>query len=184
MGSASLAVFHCTQTDTGCTMKLAVMSDIHDREDHLARAIEQASPADALIFCGDFCAPFMLSQLAEGFQRPVHAIFGNNDGDRFLLSQIAARFPHVTLYGEFMEEQFGTARVAAIHFPEPARYIAMSGAFQAVFYGHNHHHKIEQIGGTDFINPGEVLGRLEPPRFIIYDTENRSTQVIPVDGHG
>ncbi len=159
-------------------MKLAVMSDIHDREENLARALTLAARADALIFCGDFCAPFMLAQIGEGFKRPVHAIFGNNDGDRFLLSQIAARFPHVTLHGEFMEQQFGTARIAAIHFPEPARYIAMSQAFQAVFYGHNHTHKIEKIGSADFINPGEIMGRLGEARFVIYDTETRAAETI------
>lgn len=48
-------------------MKIAVCSDIHDNIWVLERALPGLRRADRLIFCGDFCAPFTLVQLAEGF---------------------------------------------------------------------------------------------------------------------
>ena len=35
-----------------------------------------------MIFCGDFCAPFTLTEIGQGFAGPVHCVLGNNDGDR------------------------------------------------------------------------------------------------------
>ena len=71
-------------------MKIAVLSDIHDRLDHLELVLLKVreSGADVLFFLGDFCAPFSLAALAEGFSNPIHAVFGNNDGDIFLLCKI------------------------------------------------------------------------------------------------
>ena len=47
-------------------MKIAVLSDIHDRLDHLARALElvREEQAERLVFLGDFCAPFSLAAIA------------------------------------------------------------------------------------------------------------------------
>ena len=83
-------------------MKLAILSDIHDNIWKLETLLANLE-ADALIFCGDFCAPFTLAQIAEGFSGPVHVVFGNNDGDQFLLARVAGNFAHVTLHGDFAE---------------------------------------------------------------------------------
>jgi uncharacterized protein len=52
-------------------MKIAVLSDIHDNIWVLETLLDELE-ADALIFCGDFCAPFTLAQIAEGFPGPIH----------------------------------------------------------------------------------------------------------------
>ena len=83
-------------------MKIAILSDIHDNIWQLEVLLADLK-ADALLFCGDFCAPFTLAQLAEGFNGPIHVVFGNNDGDQYLLSQVAGKFAHVTLHGDFAE---------------------------------------------------------------------------------
>ncbi len=62
-------------------MRLTILSDIHDNIWKLDEVLAQASEADVLIFCGDFCAPFTLNQIAQGAGGPVHAVWGNNDGD-------------------------------------------------------------------------------------------------------
>jgi uncharacterized protein len=54
-------------------MKIAVLSDIHDNIWALERLLEDLQ-ADVLIFCGDFCAPFTLAQIAEGFSGPIHVV--------------------------------------------------------------------------------------------------------------
>lgn len=81
-------------------MSIAILSDCHDRLDHLQRVLAEvrARGAMRLFFLGDFCAPFALKEMADGFAGPIDAVFGNNDGDRFLLGSIAVRHSHVTLH--------------------------------------------------------------------------------------
>ncbi|MDD3826348.1 MAG: metallophosphoesterase family protein, partial [Anaerolineae bacterium] len=54
-------------------MKIAVLSDVHDNIWKLEKLLASLE-ADALVFCGDFCAPFTLAQIAEGFGGPVHVV--------------------------------------------------------------------------------------------------------------
>jgi len=161
-------------------MRIAVMSDIHDNIWQLEKALARLEGVQQLMFCGDFCAPFTLKQIAEGFPGPVHAVFGNNDGDRYLLMKIASGFSHVHLHGEFAELIADKMKIAVNHYPEIARPIAESGRYDVVFYGHNHTHKIERIGSTDLINPGEIMGRFGRSTFVIYDTSSRQGETVEV----
>ena len=161
-------------------MLLAVLSDSHDNIWKLAQALERVRHADGLLFCGDFCAPFTLQQIAEGFAGPIHAVFGNNDGDRFLLTRIASRFPHVTLHGEVARLELGGLRIALHHYPEVAEHLAASGSFDAVFYGHDHRHRIARVGSCDLINPGEIMGRFGRSTCVLYDTETRTAETLEV----
>ena len=154
-------------------MQLAIISDIHDRVDHLAVILSQVTDADALIFCGDLCSPFIVVQLGEGFTKPIHVVFGNNDGDLFRITQQASRFSHMTLHGEFAELTCDGKRIAVNHFPEIARALAASNRYDLVCYGHDHKHSIEKNGDTLIVNPGEVYGGLTGvARYVVYDTVN------------
>ena len=93
-------------------MKFAICSDVHDNVWALAKALPLMEEADSLLFLGDFCAPFTLVQIAEGFSRPIHVVWGNNDGDKWLLTKQASRFDHVSLHGEMADLQIGGKRVA------------------------------------------------------------------------
>ena len=152
-------------------MKIAVLSDIHDNVWNLADALEKvkAAGAEALIFCGDFCAPFTLADIGKGFAGPVHCVLGNNDGDPRLLLQNALAAGNVTLYGQYVELELGGRRIAVNHYPEIARRLAESGRFDLVCYGHNHRAKIEQVGDTVLANPGEIMGRFGTPTLGFYD---------------
>lgn len=152
-------------------MQIAILSDSHDNVWNLADALAQIAAADAdlLIFCGDFCAPFTLTQIAEGFAGPVHAVLGNNDGDPRLLLQNAEAAGNVTLHGQYAELNVAQRRIAINHYPEIARRLAESGQFDLVCYGHNHRAKVEQIGDTLLVNPGEVMGRFGTPTWALYD---------------
>ena len=152
-------------------MRIAILSDIHDNIWKLAAALERLQDADALICCGDLCAPFIVPQLAEGFAGPIHIVFGNNDGDLFRITQLASRYDHVTLHGEFADLTLGGKRIAVTHFPELGRPIAASGIYDVVCYGHNHEYEVAQEGKTLKINPGEIMGRFGASTFVIYDTE-------------
>ena len=49
--------------------KIAILSDTHDNIANLEKAMAQirTSGAEVLLHCGDLCAPFMVSRLAQGF---------------------------------------------------------------------------------------------------------------------
>jgi len=153
-------------------MLIAVASDIHDNIWNFERALADIGGrgAEAMLFLGDFCAPFTLSQMAEGFAGPIHVVFGNNDGDPFLLSTNAAKHAHVTLHGLMAELELGGRRVALNHYPQIAQRLAESGAYDAVFSGHDHKRAVATVGRTLWANPGEVMGRFGRPSWGLYDS--------------
>jgi putative phosphoesterase len=157
-------------------MKIAVLSDIHDNIWNLDRALTDvaATGAEQLFFLGDFCAPFTLAQIAEGFTGPVDAVFGNNDGDPHLLTKIAATYSHVTLHGQLAELEIAGIRIALNHYPDISRSLAQSGVYGAVFSGHDHKAYAETFGSCLWANPGEVMGRFGSPSWGLFDTDSRS----------
>lgn len=163
-------------------MKVAVLSDIHDRLDHLDAVLKAVakSGAERLFFLGDFCAPFSLAALAEGFVGPIDVVFGNNDGDQFLLCQIAAKHPHVTLHAPLAELEVEGRKVALQHYPEIATRLAESGAYGAVFSGHDHQRYVHQIGETLWANPGEIMGRFGVVSFGLWETSTNGFVHIEV----
>lgn len=152
--------------------KIAIFSDSHDQIQNLESALQAAhtAGAEALLHCGDLCAPFMLARMAQKFSGPIHVVFGNNDGDGRLLQTIAAQYPHVKLYGIYTEVTIANRTIGLIHYPEPAQRIAQSGQLDLVCYGHNHQKKHEQIGRCHLVNPGELLGMYGAPTWGLYDT--------------
>ncbi len=160
-------------------MRIAILSDIHDniwRLETLLAGLE----ADALIFCGDFCAPFTLAQIGEGFSGPVHAVFGNNDGDQMLLARVASRAPRVTLHGQFCELELDGRRVAVTHYPEIGKGLARGGGYDLVCHGHSHKRIIKQEGATLRVNPGEVMGRFGLSTYALYDTVTGQASFVEV----
>lgn len=161
-------------------MKIAICSDIHDNIWALARALPQMVAAQTMICCGDLCAPFTLVQLAEGFPGPIHVVWGNNDGDRWSLTRQAARFPQVVLHGELAEVTMGGHRIGVTHYPQIAAGLARSGSYDLVCYGHDHLAHDGVVGGCRLLNPGELMGRLGPPRFVIHDLDTGEARTIEV----
>jgi hypothetical protein len=151
--------------------KIAIFSDTHDNVWNLAAALEQARRrgAEALLHCGDLCAPFVVRQLAEGFHGPIHLVFGNNDGDGRLIQTVASKYSQVTHHGIYTELEIGGRRIAMIHYPEPALRIAQSGQFDLVCYGHDHKKYHALIGACHLANPGELMGKDSAPTWGLYD---------------
>lgn len=161
-------------------MKLAVCSDIHDQLSILNRMLEQIEGLDALIFCGDFCAPFTLKAMAEGFPGPVHVVWGNNDGDQWLITEIAHKMDNVNLHGVFAELEFDGFKVAVTHYPRIGRAVAHSELYDLVCYGHNHTADQQRVGETLLLNPGELMGRFGTSTYAVVDTAVKSAEIIEV----
>ena len=151
-------------------MQIAVISDTHDHLENLDRAmakITELSP-ELCLHCGDLCSPFVIEHLAA-CPCPVHIVFGNNEGDRFTIQAAAAELANITLHGEVGFVQTRHGEIAFTHRPEFARGLACTGRYRAVFYGHTHRRKSETVNGTWLVNPGELMGLIEPPGWLLFD---------------
>ena len=161
-------------------MRLAILSDIHDNIWKLAAALPSVAAADAVLFCGDLCSPFTLDRLARGAAaKPVHVVWGNNEGDVRLMVKLIAEPGNVTLHGQLAELEFDGLRVALNHYPEIARPLAASGAYDLVCYGHDHRAHEERLpGGTILLNPGEVMGLYDRSTIALFDTPSRAVTFV------
>jgi putative phosphoesterase len=163
-------------------MRIAVLSDIHDNLWVLARVMDEAAAADALIFCGDFCAPFTLTAIADRFSGPIHVVQGNNDGDMLLIARNAAKAGNVTLHGAFAQIEIGGRRIFVNHYPPIAEGVAAGGEYDLVCYGHDHQAVVRRLGRTLLVNPGEVMGRFGRSTFAMYDTDAGEAELREVEG--
>jgi putative phosphoesterase len=161
-------------------MRIGILSDSHDHVWNLRAALGRLrEEADLLIHCGDLCSPFIVPILAREFPGPVHAVFGNNDADRFRLQMNAAKTDRVHLHGESFLGEIGGLRFAVQHFDDLARPLAASGRFDVVCFGHDHRPLLERVGDAWLVNPGSILG-YQPvgaeevdPTFAVLETESR-----------
>ena len=160
-------------------MIVAILSDSHDNIWKLEAAMPHLRRAAAVVHCGDLCSPFTLRMLADGVEgRPVNVVWGNNDGDKLLMTRVAGQFQNVRLHGDFAELAFEGAAVAVNHYPEIAHGLALSGKYQIVCYGHNHTSREERIGGCLLLNPGELAGIQGRSTIALVDTSDLSLEWV------
>jgi len=161
-------------------MILSVMSDTHDHIWNLRKALEliKERGAEAIIHCGDFVAPFMLKELEQA-AIPVHGVFGNNDGDQYLLTKLSmTELSSITLYGLLGELELDGFRVAFTHYRPVADGLVATGRFDLVCFGHSHEAFLDKKGETVLLNPGEVMGKDGFPGFYFVDTLSRTYERV------
>jgi len=153
-------------------MLIAVMSDSHDNIWNLQRAISiiLTRGVKMIIHCGDFTAPFMLFEL-EKAGIPVHGVFGNNDGDQFLLTKLSlTSLKNVTLHGLIGEVDASGFLIALTHQGMVGEGLASTAKYKMVCFGHSHVYIEQKVGNTILLNPGEIMGKDGDPGFCIVDT--------------
>jgi hypothetical protein len=107
-------------------------------------------------------------------------VFGNNDGDQFLLARIASKYPHVSLHGDFAELELDGRRVAVTHYPQIGAALARGEMYDLVCHGHSHERLVESVGQTLRVNPGEVMGRFGLSTYARYDTRTGQAEIVHV----
>jgi putative phosphoesterase len=158
-------------------MRIAIISDSHDNIWKLEKALPHLETADAVMHCGDLIAPFMIIRLIKATEgKPVHIVWGNNDGDKRLLTEVAASADHIHLHGEFAEVELFGLKIALNHYPKIARALANSGGYDLVCYGHDHTAHEEWVGDTLLLNPGELMGMNGRSTLAFYDTETKQVE--------
>ncbi len=163
-------------------MKLAVMSDSHDNIWKLRKALDiiNSRQCEKIIHCGDFVAPFMFKEI-EAAGIAAHCVFGNNDGDRYLLTRIATQSNGlITLDPVIGEISIDAFKIGFTHEWPVAQGLAATGRYQMVCFGHSHQYALTHAGGTLLLNPGEIMGKDGDPGFCIFDTATQDIQRISV----
>jgi uncharacterized protein len=154
-------------------MRIAILSDIHDNIWNLQKVLAdmKVEKVEAIIYCGDFCAPFSFKMLAD-FGLQIYAVFGNVDGAQKEITQLALKnYKNVALEKDMLEVELDGRKIAICHNDRFADGLAMTGKYDAVFYGHTHELKAEKVDNTLLANPGEVHGGISGKcTFGIYDT--------------
>lgn len=139
-------------------MLIGLISDTHDHVPHIKKAVGifKNRGVDLVIHAGDFCSPFTIP-LFEGL--PLKAIFGNNDGDKYLLMNKCEAIG-VDLEGEFFELDAAGHQIAVYHgtYAGITEALQNCGKYDAVISGHTHEAVQEKVGNTLAINPGTAHG--------------------------
>ena len=166
-------------------MRIAIIADIHDNVPRLRRALEKIaaqSEVKELICLGDLCSPFIVAELGRGFSGPVHIVFGNNDGDRYRMAEVAKKFAHLVIHGEYAELDVDGRKISVNHFDDIGNAIAAGQAFDLVCFGHSHRFKVGRTGKCVTVNPGEIFGLLTgQATFALYDTRTGEVERVDVD---
>ena len=75
--------------------------------------------------------------------------------------------------------EFEGKKIFISHYDDLAIPMAKSGLYDAVFYGHNHIKKVEQINGVHVVNPGELCAqKTGVSSFAIFDTVEDTIKLI------
>lgn len=169
-------------------MKVAVISDTHDNWPNLDRACNALNGLGirVLLHCGDVCAPLTLRRLAAAFQGRIHLVLGNVDGDPFLMVTRTTEFPHLHHHGaELGEIEIDGRKIALQHYPTLARGLALTGKYDAVFFGHDHtcRQEVLEAGGRQVLlaNPGLLGDMGKAPSLGLYETADNSFRILGLD---
>jgi putative phosphoesterase len=169
-------------------MKICILSDSHDHIPLLDMAVEQAcqAGAEAILHCGDIVAPSSLHCLKK-YDVPVHLIHGNNTGDLYVLTTLAAQADNRFHYhGMDAAVQLDSKRIFLVHYPHYARAMAATGDWDLVCCGHSHEALIDSVpnargGSTHLVNPGTIggVGRA-PATYIMADLHSMQFEICQV----
>ncbi len=157
-------------------MLIGICSDSHDHVENIKKAVSffKLKKVEKVIHAGDYCSPFTIPLFAG---LPLHGIFGNNDGDKFLLmkkfSEIGAE-----IYGDFLSFKADNLSFAVYHgtHPEITESLKSCGKYDVVISGHTHQPFLDMVNSTTFINPGSINGFDEDAMVALFNTETKQVQ--------
>lgn len=159
-------------------MKIGIISDSHDHLVNVIKAVEvfKEKKVDHVIHLGDYVNPASVKLFKD---IKLIGIFGNNDGDKYMLMN---SFNEIKgeIKGGFHEFEADGLKFACYHGTEPQLKNSLidSGTYDVVMYGHTHAPVNKKVGGTLVLNPGSSHGFWERATVMIFDTETQETEII------
>lgn len=134
-------------------MLVGIISDTHDDMASIKKAVQILNERNVsrVIHAGDIVSPFTF-EVFRDLKGDFSGIFGNNDGDRLLLREKSGNNIHnqpliLTIDGK---------KTVVVHEPPIVDFLAESGHFDIVIYGHTHRPDVRRLRDTLIINPGKV----------------------------
>lgn len=163
-------------------MKVGIISDIHDNAHNTVLALEELIKANVkqVYFLGDFVGAAIANLLLSS-PIPIYSIWGNNDGDKSLITKFAlSEGSNLTVsFDTYDIVEIDGKKIFLTHYPLIANSMARSGDFDAVFYGHDHIKSYEKINNCLVVNPGEIGAyKTGISTFAIYDTTTNDAEII------
>ena len=157
---------------------VGIMSDSHDNLPGIKQALEllKERGIEYLIHGGDYVAPFAMKLIgAAGV--PVVGIYGNNDGEKAGLRNVASAFG-VTIHEPPYEFEFAGRRFLMNH--DLASLTIPEGSLpDVVITGHTHEVDIRTEKNVLLINPGECSGWLSGNcSAVVLDSETLTPELI------
>lgn len=159
-------------------MVIGLISDSHDHVPHIEKAVEifKEKSAEMVLHAGDFCSPFTIPPF-EGLD--VKAVFGNNDGDYYLLLK-KGREIGLDYQGSFGEFYIKNKKIALYHGTDAPITTALeqSGNYDVVITGHTHQKNVEFVGKTLSVNPGTAHGFEDEATIALLDTATMDVSFV------
>lgn len=165
-------------------MLVALMSDAHDEQENLLKAVRLAKEAECrhLLYLGDLCTVETLRVLRQAWPLELDLVSGNNDYPRVMFEECVREWQNTRFHADTARLTVETRRILMTHVPGYALQLAAeSGKYDAVFFGHTHRPTCAKIGCAVVANPGDLQGRFAAPSFAVYDTETNSVTMVPLD---
>ncbi len=145
-------------------MKFIAFSDTHDNISAIRDLIAEIKKekVDFYLHAGDIISPFSIREFS-GMQR-IYFAFGNNDGDRQKLIEIAEQ------NNWKISDIITIDKIAVYHGTTKKILDVLTKKYEIVIFGHTHFAEIKKIGEKYLVNPGEVCGYLTGKRsYAIYE---------------
>ena len=158
-------------------MLIGVVSDTHDCLPAIDAALSlfRRRRVRAVVHAGDVVAPFALRRLLR-FGGPVHAIFGNCDGERAGLEELMPQIQEGPLL-----IKLGECNALIHHFIDWCRPGDITQA-DVVITGHTHKVCNRVENGKLYLNPGECCGWISGRCTVaILDTSGPSAEVCELE---
>jgi len=156
-------------------MEIGIISDTHDRMPVIKKAVEffEENSISHIFHAGDFISPFAVRALLR-LTGEIHAVFGNNDGERQGLKKLLP-----DLAEEMLEIELGGRSILMAHREDLVDKKKLANCDVAIF-GHTHKSKIID-GKPLIINPGEACGWLyDTCTLAVLDLSRMKARIIEI----
>jgi len=165
-------------------MKIAIISDVHDQVENLKWAMDELKSKNIshIFALGDYSSAYTVERMQiENSNVPVHAVWGNCDGDKQPMLSAASTINTNLSFSkyEFSVIELENKKYFITHYPILAENAASTLDYVAVFHGHTHIMRDEKIGTTPIICPGKLaLYPHDKISIAIFDTDTLTTEFL------
>ena len=161
-------------------MKIAVISDTHDKQTNLDKFLNwcKENKPNIIIHCGDVASFSTLQYLTNNFQGPIYLSLGNADLDPEQMKALQNSVSTLKVTEDFGEIEIKNLRIAFTHFPWKAKELAKENNYHFIFYGHTHKPWAKKLNETYLINPGNLKGEPYQPTFCVLDLEKKKFELV------